>query len=110
MKNSNTDSVPSIVDLRRLGYKVRVSHFRIVNTTHHVPAYSFLSLQRVTKIDKKNKVFEKILERGGETQIELTNREGKTFNAIAECSKKDQFNRRLGNHICLARLAKQGAF
>ena len=105
MKNSNTDSVPSIVDLRRLGYKVRVSHFRNVlykNAT--------VDCTRVTKEDKKAREFANIFERGGETQIELTNRDGETFNAVAKCSNKDAFNRRLGNHICLARLAKQGAF
>lgn len=105
MKNSNTDSLPSICELRRLGYKVRVSHFRNVEY-----GSLYAPLERVTKISKKNKYFSKILEHGGQTEIELTNRDGKTFNAVAHCSNKDAFNRKLGNHICLARLAKQGAF
>ena len=108
MKNSNnTVDLPSIVDLRRAGYKVRVSHFRNVN---NFPDFHYPVLARVTKENKKAREFDKIFEHGGETHIELTNREGKTFVAIAECSNKDAFNRRLGNHICLARLAKQGAF
>lgn len=107
MKNSNTDSVPSIVDLRRLGYKVRVSHFRNVLNFTGRPF-----VERVTKLSKAAGNYKDfpILEHGGRTEIELTNREGVTFHALAECSNKDQFNRRLGNHICLARLAKQGAF
>lgn len=108
MKNSNSViDLPSIVDLRRLGYKVRVSHFRnVVDREFGLIPF----LDRVTKVDKKNGIFAKIFERGGKTEIELTNRDGKTFNAVARCSEKDAFNRRLGNHICLARLAKQGAF
>lgn len=106
MKNSNDDLVPSIVDLRRAGYKVRVSHFRNVYSPYcYIP-----SLERVTKIGKKNRVFFYILEHGGETHIELTNRDGKTFTAMARCSDKDAFNRKVGNNICLERLAKQGAF
>lgn len=106
MKNTNTDSVPSIVDLRRSGYKVRVSHFR--NTL----CAGYVALERITKIGKKNKDYfgSFILEHGGETQIELTNRDGVTFNAVARCSNRDAFNRKLGNHICLARLKKMGAF
>lgn len=105
MKNSNTNSIPSVCELRRAGYKVRVSHFRNV-----VYGNSLWAFERVTKVDKKRGVFAKILEHGGETQVEVTNRDGKTFNAVARCSNQDAFNRRLGNHICLARLAKQGAF
>lgn len=107
MKNTNNDSVPSICDLRRAGYKVRVSHFRNIPVGQ---LFDSVSLMRVTKIDKKKRMFENILEHGGETQIEITNRDGKTFNAVAQCSNKDAFNRKLGNHICLARLKKQGAF
>lgn len=105
MKNSfNSDLFPSICELRRLGYKVRVSHFR------YIECGTVAALERVTKEDKKNNVFSKIFEYGGETHFELTNRDGKTFLAEALCSKRDAFNRKLGNHICLARLAKQGAF
>lgn len=75
-----TDFLPSIVDLRRFGHKVRVSHFRNV-----VYGDSLNAFGRVRKIDKKNGVFAKILEHGDSTQIEFTNRD-------------------------LARLAKQGAF
>lgn len=114
-------SIPTIQSLRKRGYKLRVTHKRIIDFK---PFQSLISKQRnpldllqppipvvarVTKADKKAKLYPFIYEKGGETTIEVTGLDGITRQATASCSIKDAFNRKLGNHICLARLFKKGA-
>lgn len=69
----------NIHELRKNGYKVRVIHGRITGSNGQISP------------------------RGGTTVIELTNPKGKTVIAKAECSKKDNWNRKVGNQIALGR-------
>ena len=78
---------PSIKDLRRSGYKVRVYHARNFN--------------EIVKMDGVTKV---VSPKGGKTTIEITT-PNKQHNVIAEavCSKEDNFNHKLGNSIAVGR-------
>ena len=97
-------NIPTIHDLRKQGYKVRVSHFRNVIKGGQ-PLFT-----RVTKIDKKVGIFEDILPHGGETHFQLTTPgDAVDYVATARCSDKDTFNRELGNRICILRLISMGA-
>jgi hypothetical protein len=79
----------TIQQLRQEGYKVRVIHERIVNNNDH-------------------KGGPKIEPRGGKTIIELTTPVGdKSVFAVAECSKSDNFDRKMGNRIALRRAFQQ---
>jgi hypothetical protein len=69
----------TIQQLRKEGYKVRVMHGRITGKSGAISP------------------------RGGTTVIELTTPQGTTVIAKAECSYKDNFNRRVGNQIALGR-------
>lgn len=69
----------TIESLRKSGMKVRVMHSRI-NGQDNV-----------------------ILPKGGCTVIEITDQNGKTVRGTAECSRKDNFNRKMGNTIALGR-------
>ena len=78
---------PTIKDLRRQGYKVRVMHAR-----HH---------------EAKQKVSGTVLElsaRGGSTTIEVTTPDKqRTVVGKAVCSMEDNFNKKMGNSIALGR-------
>ena len=82
---------PTIKDLRRQGYKVRVMHAR-----HHVT---------------KQKISGTVLDlsaRGGSTTIELTTPDKQhTVFGKAVCSLDDNFNRKLGNSIAIGRALQQ---
>ena len=72
-------NTPTIHQLRRAGWKVRVIH-------------------GVT--DESNLLSDRF------TRIELTSPEGKDATGITYCSKEDQWNRKLGNRIALGRALK----
>lgn len=98
-------NVPTIHELRKLGNKVRITHFRNVIVKDTIAYTDFV---RVTKEDKKARKYSHIYSHGGETNIELTTPANQTFTSKAHCSDADPFNRRLGIRICLGRLQKQG--
>lgn len=112
----------TIESLRKSGHKVRVTHYRAAMTTVNYltelvnqrrmkarDASDALvsSLRRVTKQGKKAREYDELSHMGGKTIIEVT-KDGVTHKAEAQCSIKDAFNRKLGNKICLARLAAKG--
>lgn len=68
----------TVEELRKDGYKVRVKHFRRTNS-------------------------EGINSRGGKTVVEVTTPEGVTLVGISRCSRKENFNKRLGVRIALGR-------
>ena len=77
--------------LRKAGYKVRVMHWRYIPNCKPI-------LPRHTISD-----FTSILPHGGKTEIEITAPDGTEFRGSAECSKKDNFNRKRGIQIALGR-------
>lgn len=78
---------PSIKDLRRAGYKVRVYHARNFNNVLKMGGLA-------TTLSPK----------GGKTTIEMTT-PNKQHTVIAEavCSVEDNFNHKLGNSIAVGR-------
>ena len=76
----------SIADLRRCGYKVRVIHSRPKITTKRMDGESF-----------------EYSAKGGNTIIEITTPEGLNAIGTAQCSVKDNWNRKVGNQIALGR-------
>jgi hypothetical protein len=87
---SNSRNIPTIHQLRRAGWKVRVIHGF---TNHNLP---------YGPVSSKNQ--EPLSERF--TRIELTSPDGNDSTGIAYCSKQDQWNRKLGNRIALGRALK----
>jgi hypothetical protein len=81
---------PTIHQLRRAGWKVRVIHGLTNNNLPFAP------------VSTKNK--QPLSDRF--TRIELTSPESKDCTGIAYCSKEDQWNRKLGNRIALGRALK----
>lgn len=79
--NLNNRNIPTIHQLRRAGWKVRVIH-------------------GIYDDCDNNELYDRF------TRIELTSPEGVDSIGIAHCSKKDQWNRKLGNRIALGRAIK----
>lgn len=74
--------IRTVDELRHLGYKVRVRHFR--------------------KLDEHNN----ILPRGGETIVSITDEHGHTVEGVAKCSNNDGFNKKIGVAIAIGRALK----
>lgn len=71
----------TVESLRKLGWKVRVRHFRREASSEINP-------------------------RGGKTIVEITLPDGRTICGSARCSRKENFNKRLGVQIALGRAMK----
>lgn len=86
----------TIHELRRMGYKVRVTHNRMLAGKTLVPQY--------TVQKGKRNIF---LAKGGSTVIDVTRPyETTSISATALCSEHDSFCRRIGIAICLGRIRK----
>lgn len=97
----------TIHELRKQGNKLRITHYRWVKRWMNLDGETAPKFERVTKEQKKAKIFRDILPLGGETVIDLTDKVGRSWCAKASCSDKDPFNRRVGIQIALGRIAKQ---
>lgn len=71
----------TIEELRKIGYKVRVHHHRKMS-------------------------LEGINSRGGKTVVEVTTPDGTTLVGMSRCSRKENFDKRMGVRIALGRAMK----
>lgn len=82
----------TIYELRKLGHKVRVHHLRFLGDS----------------LEQYHKDFMYALKaKGGRTQIEITTPYGATVKGVADCSRKENFNRKVGLTIALGRALNQ---
>lgn len=87
----------TIQSLKNDGFKVFVTHKRVSSTTGEMQSYQSFRSHGMANL---------IAPKGGLTCVELQ-KDGKTFQASAKCSKKDAYNRKIGVRICLGRLSSQ---
>ncbi len=104
---------PTIHALRKAGYKVKIDHWRKVLFPAQASRADILpgdwhSL-RVTRKDKRARVYGAIHPHGGHTDLWVQPPGGEPSHARASCRADERFNRRLGLTICLGRLVKAGA-
>lgn len=104
----STTNVPTVEQLRKNGYKVRVMHERFqfqpwVKLSHPPKDYSPWGPLR-PQFELKPPVR---AQKGGRTTIEITAPNGKNYSGVALCSKEDSFDRKKGVKICLGRIAKK---
>ena len=91
----------TIYNLRKdFGYKVKVNHFRYLNS--HGPDALF-SMSEI----RNQKSQDDINPNGGLTRIEITDKKGETCTIEAKCHEKDPFNRKIAIQICLGRYLKK---
>lgn len=102
-------NLPTIHQLRKAGYKVKISHYRYSNRYSDPVVFTaeqrfpiFLNL--ITRQAKKDREFAYISGKGGETVLSLKTPVGNEIVSHAKCSLKDSFNRKLGIRICIGRL------
>ena len=83
--------------LRNSGYSVKVQHKR--------PWFNGCEVKMATRheILSNDGCFESVSQNGGETTVEITTPEGRTYVGVATCSAKDAFNRKLGLKIAIGR-------
>lgn len=86
----------TVQDLRNKGYKVRVLHNRLYNGYHKWqvgsrPTSGYMG----GPIDPDPK--------GGSTEIVIDSPDGQNFKGLAICSKKENYNKRMGVRIALGR-------
>lgn len=84
----------SVEQLRRNGFKVRVSHKRI---TEEDPVAQYRETKK-----------EKILPCGGETVVEIVHEStNKSYLGVAQCSLKDNYSKKVGVRIATERALLQ---
>jgi hypothetical protein len=93
--------LPSVEQLRKSGYKVRVVHRRRYLDFNGDDVY-------FSNFESQQPDFQEVwmqgpLMTGGYTKVEVTTPEGDDLSGIAECSLRDQFNRKMGLNIALGR-------
>lgn len=82
----------TIKSLRQAGNKVRVTHRRRV--FDYVNRRWSLLTKHEHQLSELDRV--PVDAKGGVTEIELTTKDGVTVTGVAECSKLDGFNRKVG--------------
>lgn len=89
----------TVQELRNKGYKVRVLHNRLYNGYHKWQVGAIEST-RYGPIDPDAK--------GGSTQIIIDSPTGEHYQGLAICSKKENYNKKLGVKIALGRCGFYG--
>ena len=89
----------SIVELKKQGNRVKVYHYRLFKNKRT----NILILKQFFQGNRD----EEMLHYGGQTEIELFMPDGKIHKGVAECSLKDNFNRKIGIQTALGRIIKQ---
>ena len=85
----------TVQQLRNAGYKVRVLHNRLYNGYHKWQVGAREHIQKYAPIDPDAK--------GGSTQIVIDSPTGEHFQGLAICSKKENYNKKLGVRIAIGR-------
>ena len=85
----------TVQQFRNAGYKVRVLHCRLYKGIE----FSYSDLLSVYRTSIKPKPDAK----GGSTQVIIDSPDGKHFLGEAICSKKDNYNKKMGVRIALGR-------
>lgn len=85
----------TVQQLRNMGYKVRVLHNRLYNGYHKWQVGAREYIQHYAPIDPDAK--------GGSTQIIIDSPSGQHFQGLAICSKKENYNKKMGVRIALGR-------
>ena len=83
----------TIQQLRNMGYKVKVLHNRLYNGYHAWQVGSRIHIDGIIEPDSK----------GGSTQIIIDSPSGEHFRGLAICSKKDNYDKKMGVRIALGR-------
>lgn len=83
----------TVQQLRNTGYKVRVLHNRLYNGYHKWQVGTQAKVNGPINPDPK----------GGSTEIVVDSPSGKHFHGVAICSKKENYNKKLGVKIALGR-------
>lgn len=85
----------TVQELRNRGYKVRVLHNRLYNGYHKWQVGAREHIQKYAPIDPDTK--------GGSTQVVIDSPNGEHFQGLAICSKKENYNKKMGVRIALGR-------
>ena len=106
-------NLPTIHELRKNGYKIRVINKRIY--TEFDPVKRKLNKKLLSKYEaglqlKFEDCVHGMLSKGGYTRIELTSPQKEDFSAETYCSKNDVFCKKRGINITLGRIAKLHKF
>jgi hypothetical protein len=85
----------TVQQLRNMGYKVKVLHNRLYNGYHAWQVGGHEHIQQNAPVDPDSK--------GGSTHIIIDSPTGEHFQGLAICSKKENYNKKMGVRIALGR-------
>lgn len=95
-------NMKNVQQLRQEGFKVRICHERY----YYDPFNQWADLLPRHEVEVELYDVMNPEPKGGRTIVELTDPTGKTVKGIAECSEKDNYQRKLGVKIAIARALK----
>ena len=87
----------TVQDLRNIGFKVRVLHNRLYNGYHKWQVGSSRDRASFSGIPIEPD------SKGGSTEVVIDSPDGKHYQGVAICSKKENYNKKLGVKIALGR-------
>jgi hypothetical protein len=99
-------TTPTVHELRKLGLKVRVSHYRLF---YRFCEWTGIRLEKVCYGNRyQDTLGEWMLSpRGGKTEVLITDKEGVDYYGDAYCSKKDSYVKAFGRKKALLRAYAQ---
>lgn len=100
--NALDKNIPTVADLRRSGFKVRVSHNRYFKS-NFMGGFK-IRLSPYTRFTENR---QGVLPKGGETTVEITDPNGVTVFGTSVCRPDEAFVKRLGLSVSIGRALKQ---
>lgn len=99
----------NVQELRKQGYKIRVSHQRFYNFggKRQLISNFLVKVQKNFYLGTEPLKLNDALSKGGRTTVWITDQQGVSVTAIADCSKKDHYNKKVGLSIALGRALKE---
>jgi len=95
-----------IADLKNVGAKVHIAHFRLFDAPKDMKiAERVTKMNRVSSIQKRWNA--KLSPHGGATVVEVITPSGEKIEEISRCRTNEQFQKSLGVSICLSRIIQK---
>lgn len=95
-------NTPSVEQLRKNGFKVRIMHWRNVNK--EAKSNKEQNLLSASKFYRRGDTFSL---KGGKTIVELTSPGNKNVRGVSQCSYQDNFTYKIGTQIAVKNALEQ---
>lgn len=96
----------TVQQLRDSDFKVRVRQYRRVVASPNSNKVSYMTRHEYENGYQKYQWGDVVLHTGGQTVVEVTDKNNVTYTGVADCSTRDTYNKRIGLAAALGRAVK----